>query len=450
MDVIAKSGLEQMILRENGRVVHFGESCKVSSATQLAFNNSIVFSPSVKLSRPPEEYCGDAEKASLNARFFNVLTKCSKADFDKLARAYSCLDYSFLDFFEHLLLEKLEAKYKSVDLLIDKDYKFVAGLLGVETFPFKYINACYASIPANNLDLVERVLLDNDLHFSLAKEFCVPPIRAGFSYDNLGQIGVQKAHRITKGEGARVCVIDTGIDFNHAEFSSCYAGGISFVGSGKPVDLNGHGTHVCGIVAGSSCGVAPGCELYVARVLGANGSGSEIAVIHALEWAAENKFGVVNLSLGSLLPSRFEERAIKYLISSGAVVVAAAGNDGNSSYNYPASYPGVVSVAAVDSENSRAYFSNYNDRVFISAPGVGIRSCYLDDSYKDLSGTSMASPHVAGVCALARTHSSSEMKKLLRNTALALGNSREYGAGLVRADGVAQHVFRSKREVVYV
>ncbi len=272
------------------------------------------------------------------------------------------------------------------------------------------------------------------------------PLCANTEYGNLTQIGADVANKLTSGKGVRVGVIDTGIDYNHIELKDRFGDlkGYDFVSnSDEPLDYNGHGTHCSGIVAGKNTGVASECDLFALRVLDAEGTGNEVGIIRALEWAVDNELNICNMSFGSSHSSSFEKKAIEYAQNHGVILCAAAGNSGTKEYSYPASYDGVLSVAAVDSDNSRARFSTMNDRLSVSAPGVDIVSSIPGNSYSALSGTSMASPHVAGVIALIKSlqdASPRAAKEIATATALKLGNPVEYGAGLIRADeAVAVH-----------
>src|SRR5690606_13760420 len=172
-------------------------------------------------------------------------------------------------------------------------------------------------------------------------------------------------------------------------------------------DENGHGTHVAGIVAatgapGGVFGVAPKAELLAVRVLDENGSGSLSDLIDGLSWTSGSGAHIVNLSLGSPLNNPLLERAIKALIQRGVLVVAAVGNSGPQigSVGYPAKLEGVIGVGASDRDDGIATFSSRGCGVDLAAPGVGVRSTWIGGGYRTMSGTSMAAPHVAGVCAL--------------------------------------------------
>jgi len=268
-------------------------------------------------------------------------------------------------------------------------------------------------------------------------------MQAKDSLPNLALIQAYDAQRVTTGDGAHIGIIDTGVDYDHPELGSRFTDekGYDFIEDHeRPRDQNGHGTHVAGTVAGRTTGVAPGCTLYALRVLDADGYGSEAGVLRALDWAIRHELDAVNLSLGSAYPSEFEEDAFTRAIEAGVAIIAAAGNE---SYgpSYPACYPGAVSVAAVDNDCRHADFSNIWTETDISAPGVNVFSCYLGGGYAELSGTSMATPHVCGVVALAtsvRKRSPDALEQLLETNCRELGKNdpqqhEKYGAGLIQA-----------------
>ncbi|MCP3682986.1 MAG: S8 family peptidase [bacterium] len=261
---------------------------------------------------------------------------------------------------------------------------------------------------------------------------------------NLEEIGAFYARKVSTGEGAKVAIIDSGIDYTHGEVASRFSSnkGHDFVNNYDPMDENGHGTHVAGIVAGSQCGVATNCTLYALRVLDADGSGSESDTMAALEWCLKNDVDIANMSLGSPLASRAFEDLCYYAANKGLILVAAAGNDQMPSY--PAAFDDpVISVSAVDRGKNHAYFSNIYYTNDVCAPGVDIVSSY-PGGYASLSGTSMASPHVAGSLALAVPLAKNDsLEYLLEDTAEKLGNTNVFGAGLVRADTLIDAVKNS-------
>lgn len=259
-----------------------------------------------------------------------------------------------------------------------------------------------------------------------------------------------------KGTGIKVCVIDTGIDYNHPDLKANYKEGYNFLaGNTDPLDDNGHGTHVSGIIAAVDSdtgvvGVAPEASLYVLKVLDKNGSGSYTDIVSALQWAIDNEMEVVNMSFGGTSYSKALEDICNAANNVGILLIAAAGNSGSGSDTiiYPAKYNSVVAVAATDSNDKRASFSSMGPALEISAPGVNILSTvpqgtckHCDPSgYKNLNGTSMACPHIVGTAALVMKTdpdlSNNEVRGRINNTSLDLspeGRDTEYGYGRVDA-----------------
>lgn len=218
----------------------------------------------------------------------------------------------------------------------------------------------------------------------------------------------------------RIAVVDCGIFTSssaflspdgfpgHPDVRSKIVGEVNFTSSPFGADdFCDHGTSVAGIAAAATnngvgiAGVGFNASILNAKVLGDNGSGSSSAVINGIVWAADNGAHVINLSLGSTAAcSAATQDAINYAWNKNAVIVAAAGNENRNSAGQPASCTRVVGVAATDSNDNRASFSNYGLNVDIAAPGVGIRTTDLDGNYDTYNGTSHSSPHVAGVAAL--------------------------------------------------
>ncbi len=268
----------------------------------------------------------------------------------------------------------------------------------------------------------------------LSSRFSVSPEKAkSQGLWNLDRIGAYKARELSSGEGVTLSIIDTGVDYNHPHLCDNFGSlkGYDFVERNEePMDRNGHGTHVAGSCVCYEHGVSPGSTLYSVRILDENGSGSEADLMAAMEWSADHGAHIWNMSLGGPSASRPLEEMVYYFTGKGFYLVAASGNRGGNFKDYPAAFPPVISCAATDFYNKRAWFSNINDENDISAPGVDIESC--NDV---MSGTSMAAPQVSGVLALILSLSeASDAEQLMKDTALGLGEEEEYGSGLVQAD----------------
>lgn len=301
----------------------------------------------------------------------------------------------------------------------------------------------------------------------------------------LTKINCPQAWDSTTGDSSIVvAVLDTGVDLNHPELAPLLLPGQDLVdfppGStprpgwvfegdftgvdAVPQDEVGHGTHVAGTIACATnngvgvAGVAWNVGLLPVRVLArirntatgrVSGSGSAANIAAGIRWAVDNGARVINMSLGGYADTTVEREAIAYAVSRGVVVVAAMANDNTGEPAYPAAYPGVIAVGATDSGDSRAEFSNFGNWIDVAAPGVDIQSTYWDDTYASLSGTSMATPHVAGVAALILSRNNSltadQVGNIIRTTAKPLQDdpaeavpNDKYGHGLLQADAAVK------------
>ena len=207
------------------------------------------------------------------------------------------------------------------------------------------------------------------------------------------------------GSGVRSYVIDTGIRTTHGDFSGRTASGYTAINDGRGTsDCNGHGTHVAGTVGGTTYGVAKGTTLVPVRVLDCNGSGTNAGVIAGMDWVATNapRPSVVNMSLGGPA-STTTDAAVDRLVARGIPVVVAAGNENQNACNVsPARAANAITVGSTTSSDARSSFSNYGSCVDLFAPGSSITSAWYtsNTATNTISGTSMASPHVAGAVAL--------------------------------------------------
>lgn len=207
-----------------------------------------------------------------------------------------------------------------------------------------------------------------------------------------------------QGKGVTAYVIDTGINKNLSDFGARASTGYdAFTPTNPQSDCNGHGTHVAGTIGGSIYGVAKSVNLVAVRVLDCNGSGSLSGVLAGINWVINDHGSspaVANMSLGGGASTSLDT-AVKNLVSDGVTVAVAAGNDSRNASNFsPARVSQAITVAASDSNDALAYYSNYGAIVDIIAPGSNIVSDWYLGGSASMSGTSMATPHVAGVIAL--------------------------------------------------
>ena len=198
-----------------------------------------------------------------------------------------------------------------------------------------------------------------------------------------------------EGKSITVAVLDTGIDEDNQALCSNLITSINFANSSTNADLYGHGTHMAGIITA----VAPSCQLINVKVADDRGRVQTAAVAEGIVWAVDHGAEVINVSL-SVGPSPDLEKAVDYAWNNGALVVAAAGNEGKTDPSYPASYENCLAVAAIDESGYLALLSNHGDWVDVAAPGHDIYSTLPNNQYGYKSGTSPAAAHVSGTAAL--------------------------------------------------
>ena len=227
-------------------------------------------------------------------------------------------------------------------------------------------------------------------------------------------IAARKMWPVTLGEQSIVAVLDTGIDYTHPDLAGNIIGGVSMIPGEKDYsDENGHGTHVAGTIAanGKLLGVAPEAKLLAVKVLDKNGSGTYAGINQGIAWARiwqgpkGEKVNIINMSLGGPISNNNMHKEIIQAVQGGISVVCAAGNSGDGNPDtpelaFPAFYDECLAVGAIDLQVGMANFSNYNEHIDIVAPGVATYSTYPDHQYVELSGTSMAAPHISGALAL--------------------------------------------------
>ncbi len=249
-------------------------------------------------------------------------------------------------------------------------------VLSVESDTIVNIDATTQSNPDWGLDRIDQKAL---------------PLNSTYSY-------------LQTGSGTTAYIVDTGILSSHQEFSGRVLSGYTAISDGNgTTDCNGHGTHVAGTVGGTTYGVAKNVNLVPIRILGCDGSGASSNVIAGLDWILKNgkKPAVVNMSLGGEANASLDS-AVENLFNNGYVMVVAAGNSNTDACSSsPARVSKAITVAATDSTDTRASYSNYGSCVDIFAPGSQINSSWIgsNTATKVLNGTSMATPHVVGVVA---------------------------------------------------
>jgi subtilisin len=336
------------------------------------------------------------------------------------------------------------------------DEDMIRGLGGETRYTYNIIDAKAVELPEQAIDRIKKnprvAYVEEDgevyaLDAELDNSWGVDRIDADLVWSD------------NKGEGVKVAIIDTGIDYTHPELDNNYAGGIDYVNDDNdPMDDDGHGTHCAGIVAAEAdgvgvVGVAPDAKLYAVKVLDADGSGYVSDVIAGIGWAVENGTDVISMSLSGRFSNIYLEEACDAAYEDGIVLVAAAGNfkapRGNGQYaettvEYPAAYDSVIAISATDISDTIAWFSSGGSEVELAAPGKDIYSTVLDGEYAIHSGTSMACPHVAGTAALVIASDSSltnvVVRQRLQETADDLVSEDEldrdplYGYGLVDAE----------------
>lgn len=288
-------------------------------------------------------------------------------------------------------------------------------------------------------------------------------------------IHAPEAWAINKGENVTVAVIDTGVAWKNAEGAlqvpdlagTKFSHGKTFLSNALPDGLDDHlhGTHVAGTIAQTTnngigvTGVAHEATIMPLKVLAGDGRGSVAGIANAIRYAADHGAQVINMSLGGPLPSRVLAKSIEYANEKGVTVVCAAGNESRSRVGYPAGHHGAIAVAAVDAMGERSWYSNWGKHLDVSAPGGDTRVDKNKDGYPDgvlqntiklqnplqneymwLQGTSMASPHVAGIAALVVSQgvtNPQEVERIIKETADHPQNKtwdEQFGAGIANAE----------------
>jgi uncharacterized repeat protein (TIGR02543 family) len=294
--------------------------------------------------------------------------------------------------------------------------------------------------------IAKKAVIANDPYFS--------------SQWGLQSTKVNDAWSISKGSAeVTIAVIDSGVSRNHEDLTNVdiRQGWDYLLDESVSWDSDGHGTETTGVIAATannSKGIAGICwnaVIIPLLVLDTEGSAYTSDVTQAIYDAADLGVEVINLSLGSDEYSYSQESAVEYAVSKGCIIVAAAGNDAISAYNYPASYDGVISVASVDNNLLTSSFSNYNDAVDVCAPGESIvttgDSYYTGYDYMTVEGTSFSTAFVSGIAALLKakdnTVDANQFHKIIEFTSMDLGPANydyDYGYGLVNASKILTYM----------
>ncbi len=248
----------------------------------------------------------------------------------------------------------------------------------------------------------------------------------GLNYNNqqvipwsISNFNVEKEWKLAAGEGVTVAVIDTGCDLDHPDLVHSLVDGYNFIGGNKaPVDDNGHGSHVAGTIAAENnrkgiVGVAPKCKIMPIKSLGRDGSGSLQAICEGILFAADNGADIITMSLGTPVGSMYMRQCVNYAVDKGCVFFCAAGNSGQrSELMYPAKYSDTISIGSVSNDLKISRFScSTGTELDFLAPGEDVISCVPDDSYANMSGTSMANPFAAGCAALIMSYKKRRLTK---------------------------------------
>lgn len=237
------------------------------------------------------------------------------------------------------------------------------------------------------------------------------PDAAQISGWEIKKFNIENQWKMSKGEGVKIAVVDTGCDLDHPDLKNNILQGINFVDPSKdPQDDNGHGSHTAGTIAAENnmvgmVGVAPKAKILPVKVLDSKGNGNLDHVTQGVIWSADNGADFISMSLGSPYPSPALQNAINYAASKGCIIFCAAGNSGEDvDIMYPARYDNTIAIGAIDRNLQRTNFTCSGETLDFLAPGHEILSCVPDNNYAIMSGTSMSTPFAVGCAALLLSH----------------------------------------------
>jgi serine protease len=377
----------------------------------------------------------------------------------------------------------LFSKTKITRLRVDESRveEFIAELSDLNSIENVEVEQIYSAFPLDDSD----IMICRDDSYSVtevldAPEPIGPPLSNKFPNDplyqegkqwNMSMIGLEQAWKATKGKGAVVAVLDTGVSDGSGSrkrvpdlAQTSFVPGYNFVDDNTdPYDGNAHGTHVSGTIAQSTnngigvVGIAFESSIMPVKVLSDEGSGTTTDIAEAIVWATDNGANVINMSLGGGMYSQVMADAVAYAAKHNVFVACAAGNAGRGVIEYPAAYPGCHAVSAVGKSGNLAFYSSYGTNgngIFLAAPGGdqqadGKEGGIWQDTivpgqpnqhgYFPFQGTSMATPHVAGVAALVISqlgptkYKLADVEQILVKSALARDDKARYGNGVLNA-----------------
>lgn len=265
----------------------------------------------------------------------------------------------------------------------------------------------------------EGIFVESDVVSIQAVPYGISKVRADLAWSQ------------ADGDGVKLCIIDTGMDLDHEDLASNYVSGVRTIGSGGPGDQQGHGTHVAGTAAGNLngndiTGVAPNADIYVAAVFEGRET-TTAAILAGLDWCVDQNAQVANMSYGGSSSAASTEAAYQAAYDAGLVMVAATGNSGTNTISFPARYDTTIAVGGTDINDNLYVGSQRGPEIDITAPGVSVESARNGGGTTTLTGTSMATPHVAGAAAVLLSADPSlsieEVRSILRSTSVDLGSS---------------------------
>jgi subtilisin family serine protease len=291
------------------------------------------------------------------------------------------------------------------------DPELISELGGKVLGESKHLRMIHATIPVSKyselaaIPSVEFVERDSQALFVTSDSVESAEYSESWGIEAIGA-EVAHSHQFT-GNGIKIAILDTGIDYTHPDLSPNYNGGYDFINDDDdPMDDNGHGTHVAGIIAAARdgqgvLGVAPEAEIYAVKVSDERGKGSFSGLIKGIDWAIEHDADIVTMSITGTGGTMALQRAVQDAYDEyGIILVAAVGNGGSGEVLYPAAYDEVIGVGSVNEDNLKSSFSRVGEEVELVAPGSDIKSAAVGGKYRTTSGTSMATPFVAGAAAL--------------------------------------------------